>query len=79
MEKHLWRCALKQVGRDLTAMHCSTAEGKVQSPLLSATVQIRLAAGLSHCKHTYADVLFIQVGRDPTAMHCSTAQGKMQS
>ncbi len=28
----------------------------------------RLTAALSHCKHTYEDLLFIQVCSDPTAM-----------
>ena len=51
----------------------------MQSPLLSAAVQDRLAAGLYHSNYTYEDLLFIQVCSDPTPVHCNTVQGKMQS
>ena len=51
----------------------------MQSPLLSAAVQGRLAAGLYHSNYTYEDLLFIQVCSDPTPVHCNTVQGKMQS
>ncbi len=49
------------------------------SPQLSAALQDTLAAGLYHCKHTYADLPFIQVCSDPTPVHCITVQGKMHS
>ena len=60
-------------------MYCSTAQGKISSPLFSAAVRIRLRACLCHCKHTYADLLFIQLYSDASHMHCSTAQGKRSS
>ena len=51
----------------------------MQSPLLSAALQDRLAAGSYHCNYTYEDLLFIQVCGDPTPVHCNTVEGKMQS
>ena len=60
-------------------MHCNTALGKMQSPLLSAAVQSRLTAALCHCNYTYEDLLFIQESSDPTPVHCNTAFDKMQS
>ena len=59
---------------DTTAMHCSTGQGKLHSPLFKAALQNRLTAGLSHCNYTYGDLLFVQVCSDTTAMHCSTGQ-----
>ena len=66
-----------KVGRDPTPMLCSTAQGEVHAPLLSAALQNRLTAGLSHCKCTYANQLFIQVDSYTTQINCST--GKMHS
>ncbi len=68
-----------QVCSDPTPMHCNTALGKMQSPLLSAAVQSRLTAALCHCNYTYEVLLFIQESSDPTPMHCNTSLGKMQS
>ena len=51
----------------------------MQSPLLTAALQDRLAAGLHHCDYTYEDLLFIQVCSDSTPEHCNTVQGKMHS
>ena len=51
----------------------------MQSPLLSAALQDRLAAGMYHCNYTYEALLVIQVCSDPTPVHCITVQGKMQS
>ena len=51
----------------------------MQSPLLSAALQDRLAAGLYHCNYTYEALLLIQACIDPTTVHCITVQGKMQS
>ncbi len=36
-------------------MHCSTAQGRSASPLISAALQNRLTACLCHCNHTYGD------------------------
>ena len=51
----------------------------MQSPLLIAALQDRLAAGLYHSNYTYEDLLFIQVCSDPTPVHCNTVLCKMQS
>ncbi len=51
----------------------------MQSPLLTAALQDRLAAGLYHCNYTYGDLLCIQVCSDPTPVHCNTVQSKMHS
>ncbi len=56
-------------------VHCSTAQGKMHSALLSTALQIRLTAGLCVCNHNSEDLLFMQVGIGTTPMHCSTAQG----
>ncbi len=58
-------------------MHCSSVQGKMHCPLLSAALQNRLTPGLGHCNYTYGDLLFIQVCSDLTEMHCSSVQGKM--
>ena len=58
---------------------CNIVQGKMHSPVLSAALQDRLAAGLYHCKYTYEDMLFIQVFRGPIAEHCNAVQGTMQS
>jgi len=67
-----------QVCSDPTPAHCNTVQGKIQSPLLRAALQDRLAAGLCHCNYTCGDLLFTQVCSDPTPMHCNTAFGKMK-
>ena len=72
-------CSAKQVGCDPAPMHCSSVQGKMQSPLFSAALQKSSQQAVCHCKYTYGDLLFVQVCRDPAPMHCSTAQGKMQS
>ncbi len=69
-----YRCAVTQHQR-----HCNTAFCKWQSPLLSAALQDRLAAGLYHCNYIYEDLLFIQVCSDPTPEHCNTVFCKMHS
>ena len=51
----------------------------MQSPLLSAALQDKLAAGLYHCNHTFEDLLFIQVCSEPTPVHCNTVLVKMRS
>ena len=60
-------------------MHCSTGQGKLDSPLFSAALQNSLTADLCHCNYTYGDLLFIQMCNDTTAMHCNTGQGKVDS
>ena len=50
----------------------------MQSPLLSAALQDRLAAGMYHCNYTYEALLVIQVCSDPTPVHCITVLCKMQ-
>ena len=69
-----YRCAVTHDQR-----HCNAVFCKMQSPLITAALQDRLAAGLYHCKYTYEDLLFIQVCSDPTPEHSNTVQGKMQS
>jgi len=64
---------------DPAPMHCSSVQGKMQSPLFCAALQNRLTAALCHCSYTYRDMLFTHVCSDPAPMHCSSVQGKMQS
>ncbi len=68
-----------QLSSDPTPIHCSTALGRMQSPLLSSALQNRLTVGLCHCHYTYEDLLFVQPSTDPTSLHCSIALGKMQA
>ena len=56
---------------------CNTVQGKMQSLLLSAALQGKLAAGLYHFNFTNEDWLLILVCTDPPAVHCNTVQGKM--
>ena len=58
-------------------MNCSTAFGKLHSPLLSAALQNSLTAALCHCNYTYEDLVNIQVCSDPPPMHCNTVFGKV--
>ncbi len=44
----------------------------MQSPLLTAALQDRLAAGLYYCNYTYEGLLFIQVYSDTIPEHCNT-------
>ena len=68
-------------------MQCSSAEGKMKSPLFSAALQSRLTAGsvsllhASWCRYKYTceDLLFILLCSDPTPVHCNTVLGKKQS
>jgi len=68
-----------QVCSDPPQMHCSSVQGKVQSPLFSAALQNRLTACLCHCSYTCGVLLSIQVCSEPTLMHCSNGQDKMHS
>ena len=68
-----------QMCSDTTAMHCSTGQCKLDSPLFSIALQNSLTAGLCHCSYTCRDLLFIQVCSDAVALHCSTGQGKLDS
>ena len=69
-----------QVCSDATPMHCSSVQGRMQSPLFNAALQSRLTAGsVSLQLHLLNFLLFIQVCSDATPMHCSSVQGKMQS
>ena len=56
-----------QVCSDSTPEHCNTVQGKMYSPVLTAALQDRLAAGLYHCNYTYEGLLFIQVCSEPTS------------
>ncbi|DBA88306.1 TPA: hypothetical protein ACH3X1_016527, partial [Trebouxia sp. C0004] len=51
---------LIQVCSDPTPVHCSTVQGKMQSPLISAAQEDWLASGLCLCKYTIEDLLLIQ-------------------
>ena len=51
---------------------------KCNCPLLSASMQNRLAAGLFCCKFTYGDLLLTQACSGPTPVQCQSAFGKMQ-
>ena len=46
---------------DTTAMHCSTRQSKLDSPLFGAALHNRLTAGLYYRNYIYTDLLFIQV------------------
>jgi len=70
---------LIQVCGDPVPMHCSSVQGKIQSPLFSAALQNRFTACLCHCNYTYGDLLSTQVCSYATPMHCSSLQGKMQT
>ena len=72
---HQWRFAFHT---HPTPMQCSTHSGKLQHPLLSATLQTRLTAALWYCKYTCGDLLSIQVCTHPTPKHCITDSGKLQ-
>ena len=67
-----------QVCSHSTPMHCNTAFGRLHLPLLSAALQHRLTAALSHCKYPYSHLLSIQVCSHSTPMHCNTDSGKLQ-
>ncbi len=66
-----------QVCSETAPMHCSTAQGKMSSPVFTAASAKQLV--LCHCVYNYADLLFIQVCSEPAPMHCSTGFGKMSS
>ena len=69
-----------QVCSDATPMHCSSVQGRMQSPLFNAALQNRLTAGsVSLQLHLLNSLLFIQVCSDATPMHCSSVQGRMKS
>ena len=68
-----------QVCSEPAPVHCSTAQGKMISPVFSAALHNRLTACFCHCIYTYADLLIIQVCSEPAPMHCSTGHGKMRS
>ncbi len=61
-----------QVCSDATPMHCSSVQGKMQSPLFNAGSE-------SLQLHLWNFLLFIQVCSHATQMHCSSVQGKKQS
>ena len=57
-------------------MHYNIGFEKMSSPLFSAALQNRLAAGFCHCIYTFEGLLCIQVGSDPPPMHCNTVKEK---
>ena len=60
-------------------MHCSTAQGKMSSPVCSAALQKRLAACTFSLWLHLCRFFFIQVCSGPAPMHCSPAQSRMSS
>ena len=68
---------LSRCTRTPTPVQCKIDQSKLHAPLLSAALQNRLTAGLSHCSHTFESLLFIQVCSDPTPIYCKTGFGKM--
>ena len=48
------------------------------SPLLTAALQDRLAAGWYQCNYTYEEFPFIQGAQGPTLEHCNTLSLQMQ-
>jgi len=70
---------LTQVCREPAQIQCSSAQGKMQSPLFSAALQSRLTAvSVSLQLHLWSFAL-LRVCREPAQMHCSSVQGKMHS
>ena len=68
-----------QVCSGPTSVHCNTVLCRMHSPVLSAALQDRLAAGLCRCNYPCEYLLFIQVCNGPTPVHCNTVFCKMQS
>ena len=64
-----------QVCKDIALMHCSSVQGKMQSPLFSAALQYRLTPGsLALQIHLWR----FSLCSDAAQMNCSYVQGKMQ-
>ena len=67
-------CSSHRCAVNISPRQCSTVQGKMQSPLLSAALQTKLTAGLCHCKYTYGYLLLIQVCSEhftKAMQHCS--------
>jgi len=68
-----------QVCCDPAPMHCSSVQGKMQSPLFSAALQNKPTAG-SVALHLHLGRSALHTGvSDSARVHCSSVQGKMQS